>query len=65
MAKLVEQSLTTPEICRSNSDIGKILSTNSTKEKTKIKKKGPEWPIFKKLKKDQSGHTSGPGPVTH
>ena len=29
--------------------IGKILSTNWTIEKTKIKKRGREWPIIKKL----------------
>ena len=36
-----ERSLPTPEICGSNPDIGIILSTNCTKEKTKIKKKRP------------------------
>ena len=39
MAQLVEQSLLTPEIRGLNPDIGKILSTNCTIEKTKIKKK--------------------------
>ena len=41
VAQLVEQLLPTPEICSSNPDIGKILSTNCTLEKTKIKKKRP------------------------
>ena len=40
-AQLVEQSLMTPEIASSNPDIGKILSTNCTIEKMKIKKKRP------------------------
>ena len=39
VAELVDQSLPTPEIRNSNHDIGKILSTNCTIEKTKIKKK--------------------------
>ena len=41
VAQLVEQSLLTPEIRGSNPDIGEILSTNYTIEKTKIKKKSP------------------------
>ena len=41
VAQLVERSLTTPEICNSNPDIVKILSTNCTIEKAKIKKKRP------------------------
>ena len=48
VAQLVEQTLPTPEICSSNPDIDKILSTNCTIEKTKIKKKRLEWPILKK-----------------
>ena len=35
VAQLVERSLPTPEIRDSNPDIGKILSTNCTLEKTK------------------------------
>ena len=38
VAQLVERSLQAPEICSSNPDIGKILSTNCTIEKTKINK---------------------------
>ena len=41
MATLVEQSLLTPVIRGSNPDIGKVLSTNCTLEKTKIKIKRP------------------------
>ena len=41
VAQMVERSLPTPEIRVANQDIGKILSTNCTKEKTKIKKKRP------------------------
>ena len=41
VAKLVERSLLTPEICGSNPDIGKISSTNCAIEKTKTKKKRP------------------------
>ena len=41
VAQLVERSLPTPEIGGSNPDIGKVLSTNCTLEKTKIKKKRP------------------------
>ena len=48
VAQLVERSLLTPEIRGSNPDIGKVLSTNCTIEKTKIKKKRPEWPNLKK-----------------
>ena len=33
---------------KSKHKIGKFLSTNWTIEKTKIKKRGREWPIFKK-----------------
>ena len=39
VAQLVEGSLPTPEIRDSNPDISKVLSTNCTIEKTKIKKK--------------------------
>ena len=39
VAQLVERTLPTPEIRASNPDIGKILSTNCTIEKTKIKKR--------------------------
>ena len=49
VAQLVERSLPTPVICGLNPDIGKILSTHCTIEKTKLKKKGWEWPIFKKI----------------
>ena len=52
MAKLIEQSLATPEICGSNPVIGKTLSTklstNCIIEKTKIKNRGQEWPDCKK-----------------
>ena len=41
VAQLVERSLPTPEILGSNPDIGKMLSTNCTIEKKKIKKKRP------------------------
>ena len=41
MAQLVEQLLPTPEICGSNPDISKILSTHCTIEKMSIKKKRP------------------------
>ena len=41
VAQLVEWSIPTPEIHGLNPDIGKILSTNCTIEKTKIKKKRP------------------------
>ena len=39
VAQLVKRSLPTPEIRGSNPDIGEILSTNCTLQKTKIKKK--------------------------
>ena len=39
VAQLVERLLPTPEIHGSNPDIGKILSTNCTIEKMKIKKR--------------------------
>ena len=39
VAQLVERSFLTPKSCRSNPDIGKVLSTNCTKEKREIKKK--------------------------
>ena len=39
--QLVEWQFSTPEIRDSNPDIGKILFTNCTMEKTNIKKKGP------------------------
>ena len=39
VAQLVERSLPTPEMRRSNPDMGKILSTIHIIEKTKIKKK--------------------------
>ena len=39
VAQLVERSLPTPEICGSNPDIGKILSTNCPIEKHKYKEK--------------------------
>ena len=41
VAQLVEQLLPTPDIRGSNPDMGKILSTKCTLEKTKIKKKRP------------------------
>ena len=41
VAQLVERSLPTPENHGSNSDMGKIVSTNCTIKKTKIKKKKP------------------------
>ena len=41
VAQLVEQLLPTPEVRGLNLDIDKILSTNCTIEKTKIKKKKP------------------------
>ena len=41
VAQLVERLLPTPEIHGSNPDIGKILFTNCTIEKTKIMKKRP------------------------
>ena len=42
LAQLVEQLLPTPEIRGLNPDIGKVLPTKCTKERTKIKKKRPE-----------------------
>ena len=48
VAQLVERSLLTPEIRGSNPDIGKVLSTNCTIEKTKIKKKRPGMAQLKK-----------------
>ena len=42
VAQLVERLLLTPEICGSNLDDRKILSTNRIIEKTKMKKKRPE-----------------------
>ena len=47
VAQLVEWSLPTPEICGSNPDIDKILSTNCRKDENK-ERRGREWPIFKK-----------------
>ena len=41
VAQLVEWSLPTPEFCGSNPDIDKILSTNCTIEKPKIKNERP------------------------
>ena len=48
VAQLVEQSLLTPEIRGSNPDIGEILTTNRTIEKTSIKKKRPGMAHLKK-----------------
>ena len=48
VVQLVERLLPTLEIRGLNPDIGKILSTNCTIEKTKINKRGREWPILKK-----------------
>ena len=48
VAQLVEQLLPTPDIRGSNPDIGKILSTNCTLEKTKIKKKRPGMAYLQK-----------------
>ena len=49
VAQLVERSLPIPKIRGLNPDIGKILSTNFTIEKTKIKKKRPlNGPSLKK-----------------
>ena len=49
VAQLVERSLPTPEIRGLNPDIGKVLSTNCTLEKMKIKKKMPgTGDLFKK-----------------
>ena len=41
VGKLIECSLPTPEIRGSSPGVGKIISTNCTVEKTKIKKKWP------------------------
>ena len=46
VAQLVERLLPTPEIRGSNPDICKKNSTNCTKEKMKIKKRGHERSIF-------------------
>ena len=48
VTQLVERSLPTPEIQGLNPDIGKILSTNCTIEKTKIKKEPGNGPSLKK-----------------
>ena len=50
VAQLVERLLPTPEIGGSNPNIGKTLSTNCTfkKKRRKYRKRGWEWPIFKK-----------------
>ena len=39
VAQLVERLLLTPEICGSNPDVGKILSTNCKNRKDKNKEK--------------------------
>ena len=55
MAQLVEQLLLTPEICSSNYDISKILSTNCTIKNRKDENKEKECrngPSFKKSTKD-------------
>ena len=52
VAQLVERSLPIPEVRGSNPVIGKKLYQTLTVnciEKTKIKKRGREWPIFKKI----------------
>ena len=46
VAQVVERLLPKPEICSSKPVIGN-LSTNCIIEKTKIKKRGREWPTFK------------------
>ena len=52
VAQLVERSLSIPEVRGSNPVIGKIyiehLFTVNCIEKTKIRKRGREWPFFKK-----------------
>ena len=51
MAQFVEQSFPIPEVCGLNPVIHKNLCRTFTVnciEKTKIKKRGQEWPIFKK-----------------
>ena len=63
MAQLVEQTLTTPEICGSNPIIGKMLSTklstNCLIEKTKIKNKRPGMAHLKKTTEMESLVASG------
>ena len=50
VAQLVEWLLPTPEICGSNPDIGKLLSTNCKIEEMEIKKKRPGFgPSLKKI----------------
>ena len=50
VAQLVERPLLTTEICGSNHNIGKVLSTNRNLiEKTKIKKKRPGMVHLKKV----------------
>ena len=49
VTQLIERSLLTPEILGSNPDIGKILCTNCTIEKMKIKKKRPVMAHLKKV----------------
>ena len=49
VAQLVEQLLPTPVIRGLNPDIGKLLSTNCTIEKMKIKQKRPEMAHLKKI----------------
>ena len=56
VAQLVEQSLSTPEIYGLHPNISKLLSTNCIKEKTKIKKRHREWPIFKKILQIRSSY---------
>ena len=45
---MVKQSLQTPKVRGLNPDIGKMLSTNCTIEKTKLKKKRPGMAHLKK-----------------
>ena len=54
VAQLVQQSVPTPEICGSNPDIGKNLSSNCTLEKMRIKKKRPGMAYLKKVSKKES-----------
>ena len=54
VAQLVEQSIPTPEIRSSNPVIGKILSTNCTIEKMKIKKKRLGMAHLKNVKNHSS-----------
>ena len=49
VAQMVEQSLSTPQIGGSNPDLGKILATTCTIEKTKIKKEAGNGPSEKKI----------------